>query len=564
MADLSKFVLEPVGVPRPQQAVPSPSEPQEGFLQSVAGGVSDFAKAQGEKFTDSAFLIGLANSIGQGVTFGTLDEAIGAVASLGGYDYKEVRDAVRSNLDEFRDENAAYAYGSEIAASFLTPMGLAKTVSSLGGKALANFAAKQAAKRPVTAAAVGGGVYGAGTAEEMSDVPMAVVTGAGLGAGLGTIKPAIGTAQKALQRAGVPLTIGQAMGGSAKRIEEALTSVPILGGGVAKAQRRAMEAFTPVSINRALKPLGETVSTKVSPRTAMRQAKRIFDDAFEDVLDDVKIVFDDSVLDLMSKAVSNAKRKLGKVGRDEAEDLETLVLDKIIDATEDGMLTGRSFKTIQSELSTLEAQAVKNQNYKLAEAYSLVEESLIDAFSKFAPKGKADKLKKINRAYSNFIPLRRAAAMSDDSMITPARGLQAVRAEERKLGATGVGRLARGEARMQRPMELGKEIIGREVPDSGTAFRTAVQGIGGTLGAGIVGAGAGELAASAPSAGGILGLGAGLTLATLGRGAYTPAGQRFLKQVGVPAARVAAGAPATSGLLAEQYAPNIQDFLLGQ
>ena len=564
MADLSKFVLEPVGVGTPQAIAPSQEEPQQGVLQSIAGGVSDFAKAQGEKFTDSAFLIGLANSIGQGVTFGTLDEGIAALSTLGGYDYKEVRDAIRGNLDEFRDENAAYAYGAEIASSFLTPMGLARTVSGLGGKALANFAAKQAAKRPIAAAAVGGGVYGAGTAEEMSDVPMAVATGAGLGGGFGAIKPSIGKAQRALEKAGVPLTIGQAMGGSAKRIEEALTSVPILGGGVVKAQRRAMEAFTPVSINRALKPLGEAVSVKASPRTAMRQAKKIFDDAYEDVLDDVRIVFDDSVLDLMSAAVSKAKRSLGRVGRDEAEDLESLVLDRVIDATENGMLTGRSLKKIQSELSTLEARAVKANKFELAEGYSLVEEALIDAFSKFAPKSKAEKLQKINRAYSNFIPLRRAAAMADDSMITPARGLQAVRAEERKLGATGVGRLSRGEARMQRPMELGKEVIGAEVGDSGTALRRAVQGIGGTLSAGVVGAGAGELAASAPSAGGILGLGAGLTLTALGRGAYTPAGQRFLKQVGVPAARVAAVAPATSGLLAEQYAPNIQDFLLGQ
>ena len=103
---------------------PATSEQQKvSAFDDITGYLAETAESAIDSI-DAGFALGVANAIGQGVTFGFADEAIAGIASLGGYDYEEVRDAIRENLDQFRDENTAIAYGAEIASSLLAPLGL--------------------------------------------------------------------------------------------------------------------------------------------------------------------------------------------------------------------------------------------------------------------------------------------------------------------------------------------------------------------------------------------------------------------------------------------------------
>ena len=132
--------------------------------------------------------------------------------------------------------------------------------------------------------------------------------------------------------------------------------------------------------------------------------------------------------------------------------------------------------------------------------------------------------------------------------------MRAVRAEERKLGATGMGRLERGEARLQRPIEAAQQVIGSAVPDSGTAGRLMAGGM--LMGGGGALAGA-PVGMSPEGALGMLGLG------VLGRGMYTPLGQKALRRAIIPGASGTLRSPATAGLLGGQIAPSVQETLLG-
>lgn len=558
MADKKTRVI--TGSPAFSQPVETAERAKTGLLQQAGQYIAESAKSK----IDPAFALGVANAIGQGVTFGTADEAIAGLASMAGYDYKTVRDAIRENLNEFRDENTALAYGTEIAASFLTPAGLAGGAAKMTGqgiKALARNIAQYAKARPVRAGAVGSAVYGAGTAQEMKDVPSASLTGAAIGAGGQVLAPVAQKVPMALERAGIPVTAGQLFGRGTKRLEEGMQSLPVIGTGVRAARERAIEKFSPYIFNRAFKPLGIKIPMGLSPRGTFNRAKAEFNKRYEKILGDVDIEVSDDFLDELGSAVSKAKTELGEVGAKEAADLESLVMRDILGSAKDGRLSGDALKKIQSKLGQKQFELVRKNEFGVANAYEEVDTALMNIFAKYSPTKRAE-LQKLDKAYANYVPLRRAAAQADDSMFTPARALQSVRAEERKAGAVGLGRLAAGEARMQRPIEVAKKAIGAELGDSYTAERLGSMflPIAATSGVGALG---GMLAGST-DLGALGGLGLGLAGMAGGRAAYTPVGQYALKKAIVPAYSATLRSPATAGLLAQSPSGTMQSILLGE
>lgn len=518
--------------------------------QGIIGKGADVLKEQVSSRMNLAFAKGVANAIGQGVSFGTADEAIAALSTLGGYDYTEVRDAIRANLDNFRKEDPAFAYGSEIASAMFTPAGALKLASKVPAfKPIADAIAK----RPLTSATAAGAAYGAGAAPELKDVPAATAMGGALGAGGQAAAPVVQRGAKALQSAGIPVTPGQLYGGSLKRLEEAAQSLPIIGKGIRQARGKAMDAFSPVMFNRALKPIGVTIPVTLKPRAAFKRAQNEFRKKYDELLTDVEIQMTDDVLDELNSAVSNAKVQLGTVKKAEGVDLEDFVLREVLSRADDGVLSGKELKKVQSAIDQKRLTAMKSNDLDLANAYDEVDVALLNVFAKNSPE-KADDLRKLDRAYANFVPLRRAASQADEAAFSPAKLLQAVKAEERRTGAAGLGRLAAGEGRMQTATEVAKKSIGAELGDSGTAERigagAAIYGGGGAL----VGA---PVAMSMPGA--MAGLGFGMT----GRAAYTPAGQFLMRNVGIPAYSATLRSPATAGLLAQPTSGTMQSFLLG-
>ena len=531
-----------------------------GIIESAATGLRD---AVMDRMTLS-FAAGLSRSLGQGITFGFADEAEAYIRSaLGEGEYTKIRDDIRENLNKFRADEPAFAYGAEIGAALLTPGGAARLATKAGMKTIADKAVMAAAKRPTAAAGVGGAVYGAGTAEEIEDVPVAAGVSGVMGMGGQVMAPTVSRTAQALQRAGIPVTPGQLFGRSAAKTEEALTSIPMMGAGVAKAREMAMEAFPATMYGRALRPLGVTIPPMMQPRAAANKAAAEFRKRYDAALKGIEIDVTDDVLDELSGAVSAAKAGLGEAQEAVGRDIETMVLQKVLAGEK---LTGESLKRIQSELGRKSSGAIKANNFELAEAYDAVDTALMSVFAKNAPE-KAAELRKIDEAYSMYVPLRRAAAGAPESAFTPAQAMRAVRAEERKLGATGMGRLERGEARLQRPIEAAQKVLGQQLPDSGTPMRLGTGSLVAGGAGGIIGA---PFGLSPEGAAGLFSLG------MLGRGMYTPIGQRILRggrptvlgrELQIPGAmQITSGAlrsPATAGLLAEQIAPSVQETLLG-
>ena len=212
------------------------------------------------------FLTGFANAVSQGVTFGTADEIAGFFAPVFGGDREAVRDAMRDNLEQFREDSPFAAYPAEIAASIAMPLGALKVAPKLAagatrlvGQGLGRL--NPALATPIGKAAVGGGVSGAGSAEgTLGERLPEALTGGALGAGFGLAEkaliPVASAAAKQLEKSGIPTTVGQMFGGTMKRAEDILKSIPIVGGGVISRQKDALEAFPIYMYNKALEPVG--------------------------------------------------------------------------------------------------------------------------------------------------------------------------------------------------------------------------------------------------------------------------------------------------------------------
>ncbi len=454
-------------------------------------GASDKTPSVGG-FDVMEFASGLARSIGQGITFGTADEAEGFVRSiLGDQTYKQARNQVRKELEQFRSEYPKTAYGSEIASSIAMPMGAAglagRGIAKGGQKfapelteAIRQTAAKAGQKAPkaltgkTAQAGYMSGAYGAGAAEEMSDVPQSMVVAGGLGAGLQKAAPAVTAGAAELIKKGVPLTVGQKFGGITGGIEERLAGLPVADFLIGGARRRAVTGFERAAYDEALAPLGQTLPKGVKGRDAYIKTESIINKAYDDVLKDINIPSPNQIISqIPDVAATLPKQEAGVYSR--------TIMKELGDRVADGRLTGTAFKEAQS--------ALRKEAYKymtspdayqrsLGEALSDAAEELTTTLGKFNP-DKAGKIANIDAAYSRFKPMQMAAsAKGMAGEVTPAKLLEKVYAQSRRAPSV----LARGGARMQELAETGADVIGTKVPDSGTAGRLALAM--GTLGGG--------------------------------------------------------------------------------
>lgn len=188
---------------------------------------------------------GIARAAGQGVTFGFGDEIEAAIRTLGGFngDYTKTRDEIRTKVDQFKEDHPIVAHGTEIAASAILPGGVARQAVKHGvglGKAVAGTSA------------LSGTLYGAGTAEEMEDVPAEMLKGGGTGLATGTVLTKALPAARAINKVLPDST--STMGGLGYSIATGdLTG--LLAGPLADVGRKMLGKEAPQTANRLAQAL---------------------------------------------------------------------------------------------------------------------------------------------------------------------------------------------------------------------------------------------------------------------------------------------------------------------
>jgi len=417
---------------------------------------------------------------------GIVDPAL-AIAQYSGGKPAEIAQAIQQRMKPFQEANPMTFGAGQIGGGVLTGGALMKGASMLPSFARAN---------PYLQGAAVGGASGALTPTEsgvsgmeaIQELPQKVGVGALGGAGgtaLGrgvanVVAPRLSEAAQRLVGEGVNLTPGQMMGGALRKIEDKLTSVPLLGELIDYSRTKGIEEFNRAAYKRALDPIGGTVP-KETGRAGVEAVKTQISDAYNTLLPKMKFLPDQ---DLM-QGINNLPKTVTGLPKAEGKEIVTNIKDIIKKHTpEDEIISGKSYQAIEQDIKKL-ASAFKGGRGTDAFVYDAYNNALgqvRQGLSRSNPEY-AQELGAINEAFANFARIRKAGSMANtQEMITPSQLAAAVKASDE---SAGKGATATGKALMQDLSDAGVQILPSKIPDSGTAGRSAL--VSALLGAGGAG-----------------------------------------------------------------------------
>lgn len=298
---------------------------------------------------------------------------------------------------------------------------------------------------------------------------VAGVAGKALGS---LIAPRIDPNVRALGNAGVELTPGQIAGGGFRNLEDASRSVPIVGTGIANAQRRSLESFNRSVANEVLSPIGESVPKNAQAgRALMNQVDDAISSAYQSAHAKVKPFAPDTqfVKDFGSL------KSVNTLFRDQADYFKTFFNNQVMPELSGGPIDGATAQRIGSMLKREARQFSGSQtvaDQKLGKAFK----DAVDVFDELLARtnpAAAPEIRKANAAFARMIRMEgaSAAAGATDGIFTAPQFSAAVRRTDM---SPRKGEFARGGALMQDLSDPAKAVLPSTVPDSGTGFRTAV------------------------------------------------------------------------------------------
>lgn len=427
-------------------------------------------------------------ALAQGLSFGIADEMEAGARALyakfiEGKDfntaYNETVKEIRSDISQFREDNPKTAYGTEIAGNIPTGALATLRLAKLGFTPMKNLITQ-------------GSIYGAGTGEGTIERVPDAVTGGAISGAIGKALPPITDKAKELIGQGIPLTVGQSVGGGIRKIEEGLKSIPFLGDAIVGAEIRATQGFNKATFKKVLEPLekyGVNLKKALKKETTgnelYKEASNIISKGYEKLKpklkfpnrDQVQSVYDDVILnqaEIMPKSMSN--RFL--------IDMDELVYKNF---SPDGSLSGKGFKDIQSGLREL-IRNYKNSGDQITRNYAGSYDKVLDALNNTLVKNNpkyADELTALDFSFKMLNTVGKAVEKGSNRQgtFTPANLMSAVRSSDDSLRKSSV---RKGEALLQ-DMALKGQNLNLTLPDSGTASRQLITG--GLLNLGGAGAG---------------------------------------------------------------------------
>lgn len=423
-----------------------------------------------------AYLIGGANAL----TAGYLPE----LAGLTGGDTEQVR----SSMETLRSEQPVPDFFGNVTGGALAMM---------GPGALASRSARLTqllARAPRTAAVAGDLAYGAaygsgmdpenrlrGAAEGAAVAVPAGIAGHAAIRGAGNLvggtpqQPAVqrlidqGFVLSPAQRAAGNETL---LGATRRRLDDSLTSSPVLGDAISAQRTRQFEHLGRATVDEALAPVGATAPRNLQGNELIEFANQRVSDAYDRALPGIRAPLDPDFI-AANNAVRASAANLPQAQREAFDTIYQRAVTPFIPAN--GELTGQALQDIKrgldKQILRLDRTANPADEYLSDELRSL-RTVFFDWAERAAPDRVAD-FRAANAAYANMVRVNRAAAAAKrDGIFTPDQLLGAIKAN------AGDSQFASGGLPMQQLGQDAQQILPSTVPDSGTAGRVLANTLG--------------------------------------------------------------------------------------
>ena len=454
-----------------------------GRLQRIAQGVGDLVQG-GAQLAVNALPGGVVDAVNSATQFvndlpviGPATKALGMVPATA----EQVNQQVARRETEYQGARAAAGQtgidGYRMVGNVLgaLPLAAALPVGATVGGSIAAGAAGGAATSALEPVATGDFWAGkqnqllAGTAGGAALGPVGLMAGR-------MIAPRIAPNVRALDEAGVQMTPGQIIGGTAQRLEDAAQSIPVVGDAIKGARRQGLESFNRAAANEALAPIdGAVGATTRAGRDMVGETADQISGAYQQAYALAKpfgpdAQFADDLQRMGDQFLTPASRDVF------AKVLQNDVLSRI--QAGGGRIDADAFQAIKQTLGNRARQfsaSQEPQNRELAEAFGGVLEAMHGLMARTNPQTEP-LLRQADAAFARNVRVERAAggAGATDGIFTPAQLSGAVRAEDRSVRHSG---FARGNALMQGLSDAGKSVLPSTVPDSGSGLRVAVNGL---------------------------------------------------------------------------------------
>jgi hypothetical protein len=291
---------------------------------------------------------------------------------------------------------------------------------------------------------------------------------------------------------GVTMTPGQARGGILNTIEQAATSIPVIGDIIKGARGKSVEQFSQATVNDALKDIKQTLPQGLKGNDAIRHAGNAFDDAYNKILPKLSGDLDSIPPTGSMLPVRKGQRAPGQSLRNELDSLKQManqglppaqaaevarIIDQEITAkfTSSGKASGATLQEIRESLRT-EADTYRRSttpaDRKVALAIDTAKAAIDSMIERVNPQHAAE-YKAIGNGYAKFKVAETAGSYkgTKEGVATPSQYKGAVRAQDRSKGKR---KFAQGRALQQPLAKAGEKVLkGDVVPDSGTPARIA-------------------------------------------------------------------------------------------
>jgi len=461
---------------------------------------------------------GLGRAIGDNLNNGVGAYAVGAADALTAGNLDTLGGGQTKLAQQYLEKNNPTASllgtvtGGALAAGG-AELGLARAGLTAGRAALAGDA-------------LYGGAYGAGSADGGNRLLGALagatggavggIAGRGVASGVGRLARGVQNADvSALRQAGIPTTVGQTLGGTAKGIEDRLSGLPVVGDMVNARRLEGMQAFNRAGFDEALAPINANTGGIIGEQ-GIDAAQGATSQGYRQALDNVNVAPDPQFTGDYSAAVAQGAQ-VPRVGPEfqawAQADLDPLVAQPSFNgATVQDFLQqtrGASFGTDQ--MGKLVGRSVTG-----------AEDAMRGLVQRQSP-GTIPALAKADQAYRQVQVLRDAVNRARNGTRTGETGIFAP-SQLADAAAANAKKFGNSQGTTRQPFfdltRAAQSVLPNSVPDSGTAGRAVVAG---GLGLAGLGGGAGYAAGDTST-----GAGTGLALAALLAAGGTKTGQKAL------------------------------------
>lgn len=417
---LSEDEIDEIGASiRAQQQV-APAAPQEQALGTVdTGNIT------------SGFMMGLKDPITAGAQM--LPRGLEAVTSAGGY-YPNVvsrffaDEAARVDAmaaeEEKRYQAARAMQGREgidlqrMTGNVVNPATLAvgmRGAQLLRGSPMVQAAGTGAAAsmlQPVTDTTEDS--FGEQKAKQAAVGGVAGPVGNVLVQGVGrAASPLVTKAEQTMRDLGVTMTPGQLMGTQAKAIEEFAQNIPLIGPMISNARERQLYQFNKGVINKALRKVDEKLPDDVIGRDAVAHVQQVVSQKYDDVLASVSMQYDKSLAGKIGEVIPRSKLTAAADKQKLNDELNKLIYSQVpVDNKVNGVVDGQLFKRIEAAVNErikVYGQSKTPSDLDIADALQDALKIWRNELMSQNPKY-AQKLQKINAAYSDVVVMETAAA----------------------------------------------------------------------------------------------------------------------------------------------------------